>query len=307
MTSPARDPAPAARLEMDASAYGPAWRVVRGTLIALAGVSLPSILVLVVVATNPPVTPPILLRLVTLFALLPALAAHSIRRALRVEVTRAGDLLALQRRDGRLEVPLSAVARVRPWALPLPGPGLTLQMRSGRQLRWQVEAMDPTPLVHALAETGIPDAATHPVMVYAHAREASGPWRWYHLALKFPVFGLLATAPLFNVHQHIAYGALLGEYYLLGLRSYLTTFAVYWSTVTIYLILWASLWRGMAEALALLAAHVVPARAATMRRGVATACRVLYYGGVPLVLALRFLPGCGRLFDFRIDIRERNH
>lgn len=293
MTTPAADTAPATRLDLGASAYGAAWRGGRGVLVTLAGASLPAILILALVATDPPATPPILLRLVTLVALLPALAARLIRRALLAEVTLSGGTLAVRRRDRRLEIPLAAIARVVPWAIPLPGPGVSLLMRSGRRLRWRLEAADPTPLVHALGEAGIENAraaAAHPVLIYAHARAGLRPWRWHDLALKFPVFALLPTAPLFNVHQHIAYGALLGEYYLLGLRSYLTTLAVYWSTVTIYLVLWASLWRGVAEAVALVAARVAPARAAQVRRGVETACRTLYYGGVPVLVAIRFLP-----------------
>jgi len=95
---------------------------------------------------------------------------------------------------------------------------------------------------------------------------------------------------LFNAHQHIAYGGLLGEYYLLGLGSYLRTFAVHWLTLTIYLVLYASVWRGLAEGMALLAACVAPARAAAVRRAAEIVCQVAYYGGVPVLLLLRFLP-----------------
>jgi len=95
---------------------------------------------------------------------------------------------------------------------------------------------------------------------------------------------------LFNAHQHIAYGGLLGEYYLLGLGSYVETFAVHWLTVTIYLVLYASVWRGVAEGGCLLAACVAPARAAGVRRAAEIGCRVAYYGGVPVLLVLRFLP-----------------
>ena len=122
------------------------------------------------------------------------------------------------------------------------------------------------------------------------AKQAFGRSRWYHLAAKFPLFALLPTAVLFNAHQHIAYGGLLGQYYLHGLRAYLLTFAVYWVTVAIYLVLYASTWRALGEAAALLAAWTAPSRAARVRRGVEVGCRVLYYGGVPVLLALRFAP-----------------
>ena len=127
-------------------------------------------------------------------------------------------------------------------------------------------------------------------MIYAHVRAAYGPWRWTHLTARFPLFALLPTAPLFNVHQHIAYGGLLGQYYMLGLRPYLETFALYWATVTVYLVLWASLWRGPAELACWIAAAVAPSRAATVRRRAEWIVRVLYYGGVPVLLGWRFAP-----------------
>src|SRR5206468_3785068 len=88
------------------------------------------------------------------------------------------------------------------------------------------------------------------------------------LRLEVPcrAIALLPTAVLFNAHQHITYGGVLGEYYLLGLGSYVRTFAVHWLTLTIYLVLYASVWRGLAEGTALLGACVAPARAAWVRR-----------------------------------------
>jgi hypothetical protein len=53
-------------------------------------------------------------------------------------------------------------------------------------------------------------------------------------------------------------------------------------------VLWASVWRGPAEGASLLAAYVAPAQAARVRRAAEVACRVLYYAGVPALLALRF-------------------
>jgi hypothetical protein len=49
-------------------------------------------------------------------------------------------------------------------------------------------------------------------------------------------------------------------------------------------------WRGLAEAACLVAAHVAPARATAVRRAAEVACQVGYYGGVPVLLVLRFLP-----------------
>ena len=263
-------------------------------LFALSRASLPAILALVVLATDPPVTPPVLVRVVVVLALLPGLAARLVARALAAEVSVDGDALVIRRRDLRLEVPCRAIARLAPWVVPLPGPGLSVWMRSGRRLRQGLQIDDPIPLLLALAEAGGLEAARpaigHPVVVYAHARARGAPRRWHHLLGRFAGFALLPTAVLFNAHQHITYGGVLGEYYLLGLGSYVRTFAVHWLTLTIYLVLYASVWRGLAEGTALLGACVAPARAPGVRRAAEIVCQVAYYGGVPVLLLLRFLP-----------------
>ena len=282
------------RADFQVHAYPRSWRIITGALFAVSRASLPVILVLVVVATDPPITPPILIRLVTIFALLPGLAAWLIERAFAANVeVRTGELV-VRRHDLRLEIPCNSIEDVAPWIVPLPGPGLSLRMRSGRRLRYGLQSADPTPLLLALADVGGVDAARsaahHPSVVYAHVKQASAPRRWYHRVGKFVVFALLPTVPLFRVHQLIAYGGSLGEYYLYGLGRYLQTFAVYWTTLSIYLVLYASVWRGLAEGAALLSAWVAPSRAARVRRVAEITCQVAYYGGVPLLLVLRFLP-----------------
>src|SRR5204863_2775419 len=224
-----------------ACAYPLGWRIAGALLFAVSRASLPAILALVVLATDPPVTPPMLMRAVVVLALLPGLAARLVARAFVASLSVDDDALVIRRRDLRLEVPYRAIARLAPWAVPLPGPGLSVCLRSGRRLRQGLQIDDPTPLLLALAEAGGLEAARaatrHPVLVYAHARARGAPRRWHHLLGRFPGFALLPTAVLFNAHQHIAYGGLLGEYYLLGLGSYVRTFAVHWLTLTIYLVL----------------------------------------------------------------------
>jgi hypothetical protein len=277
-----------------AYAYTVAWRILLGALVALAGVSLPAILTLVLLATDPPVTPPLLARLLLVFPLPPALAAWLLRRRAVAVVEGHADALVIRTASLQLEIPAAAVERVVPWVMPLPGPGLWLQMRSGRRLTHGLEAADLPALLAAFTRAGAGNAAraaaTHPSVVYARARRAAGRRRWDQVLGKFVVFALVPTLPLFNVHQHIAYGGPLGEYYLLGLASYLATFAIYWGTTIVYLVLYASVWRGAGEAVALVAAHAVPARAAAVRRLVEVGCGLGYYGGVPVGLLLRFLP-----------------
>jgi hypothetical protein len=250
-------------------------------------------LTLVVLATDPPVTPPVLAWLFVVLAVLPAVAVALLRRVAAAEVEVGRAQVIVRRRHVHVEVPCEAIARIVPWDLPLPGPGLSLRMRSGRRLRYGLEVADHLPLLTALGEIAGLDAARavarHPAVVWAHARAASGRWRWYHLAVKFILFPLGPAAVLFNAHQHIAYGGLLGEYYLYGLAPYLATFGVHWGTVAIYCVLYAGVWRIAAEALTLLDARVAPSRVAGVRRGVELACRAGYYLGVPALLGVRFL------------------
>jgi hypothetical protein len=276
-----------------ARAYPAPWRLVAGALVAASRASLPAILALVLLSTDPPITPPVLVRLVAVLTLVPALAAWLVGKAFAAEVAVRADTLAVRRRDLGLEIPLRAIERIAPWAVPLPGPGVTLWMRSGRRLRDGLEVRDPTSLLAPLVDAGVEAAraaASHPAVVWAHAREDAAWRHWYQPLAKFVLFALLPAAVLFNAHQHIAYGGTLGEYHLYGLASYLGTFGLYWGTVSIYLVLYASTWRGLGEAAALVAARVAPSRTARVRRAVEIACGVAYYAGVPVLLVLRFLP-----------------
>jgi hypothetical protein len=220
------------------------------------------------------------------FSVLPAVAAWLVERAAAARAAVLDDALLLSSPDVRIEVPRGALERVVPWTLPLPGPGVSFALASGRRLPHGFETDDPAALLAALRT---PAAARHPIVVWAHARAASPPWRWPHLLWKFAGFALAPTAVLWNAHQHIAYGGTLGQYYLEGLGPYVRTFAVYWLTTSVYLILWASVWRALGEGVALAAAVVAPSHAARVRRAVEFACRLLFYAGVPALVAVRFL------------------
>jgi hypothetical protein len=272
-------------------AYASWSRALVAAALAASRASLPVILLLVLLATDPPVTPPALFRLVAMLTVLPGAAAWLAARALTTQVEVRGDDFVLTRGRVKMEVPCASIAEVAPWVVPLPGPGVALRLRSGRRLPWALESADPRPLLLLLAERAGVAAAraalTHPTVVYAQARVRRG---WLYLVAKFPLFALAPTAVFFNAHQHIAYGGTLGEYHLLGPASYLGTLATYWATMTIYLVLYASVLRAPAEEVALLTAWVAPSRMARVRRAVEIACNVLYFGGVPVLVALRFLP-----------------
>lgn len=274
-------------ISLPARAHGPVSRVVVGGLRAIALASLPALLALVVYATDPPVTPPILLRLLVVWTLLPAGLAALAERIVATTVTLDAATLTIARRDVRLEIPVDAIAGVVPWTVPFPEPGFWLRLRSGRRLGYGIALDDPAALLSALAAAGVDVGREHPTVVWAHAR-AAVPTR--SRLVKFALFGALPAGVLFNAHQHIAYGATLGEWYLLGPAAWVRTLLVYWGTVVAYCVFWAATWRWLGEATALAAAAVAPSRAARVRRAVELVCGIAYWAGVPVLLGLRFLP-----------------
>ncbi len=267
------------------------WRLLAGALVAVSRGSLPAIAIMGLLAQQP-IALLSWVRVLSVFALLPGIAAWLIERSFMTEVDVGPAEIVLRRSDLRLHIPSAAIARVAPWDLPLPGPGFSLWMRSGRRLRYGVQVDDPALLLSAFAHSGaetVPPATPHPSLVYAHAKASVGQWLWYQPLVKYVLFALAPTAVWFNAHQHIAYGGLLGQYYVEGLGPYVKTWCVSWCLVSIYLVLYASLWRGLAEGMALLAAWLAPLRAARVRRVVEIACRLAYYGGVPVIVLVPFL------------------
>lgn len=275
-----------------AAAYPTVWRIIGGVLVGVSRASLPMLAVGVITADG--IVPlAVLVRVLLIWAVLPALSAWLIERAFLVNVEVHSTELVLGSRGLRMEIPCTAIRDIIPWRLPLPGPGFALRMQSGRRFSAGLQLADPTTLLSALAEKGgVPAAHVamhHPILVYTHAKRSRGRWRWYHMLSKFVLFALAPTALWFNAHQHIAYGGLLGQYYLEGLVPYLQTFFVSWGVSAVYLLLYASLWRSLGEGTALLAAWLVPRHAATARRVVEVTCAIVYYVGVPVIVLLPFL------------------
>jgi hypothetical protein len=275
-----------------ACAYPAVWRLVGGLCIAVSRASLPFIGI-GMLTSDGPVSLAVLGRALFVCAALPALAAWLIERACVADVEVHAEELVVRGRGLRMEIPRTAVAAVLPWTVPLPGAGFALRLQSGRRFSYGLQAADPTPLLFTLADSAGIEAARaavhHPTLVYAHAKRNVGRWRWYHLLFKFVLFALLPTGVWFYAHQNIAYGGVLGQYYLEGLGAYLKTFVISWSLTAIYLLLYASAWRAAAEGGALLVAWRAPAHAATARRAVEIVCRVAYYIGVPVLVLMPFL------------------
>jgi hypothetical protein len=268
------------------------WRALVGFLLGVAAVNLPFSLVATLLMNDPPVSPGMLIRSLLIFSVLPALCGRALLRAFRAAVALEGGVLRIERPGLQIHVPCGAIAAVDVWRLPAPGPGLSLRLRSGARLPVGLRTDEPDELLDLLSSGGVDTtrARAHPTVRYARERAVRRQRGVTRLLVKFVAFGALPAAIFFNAHQYIAYGGTLGQYYLQGPGPYFETAVIYWGLTAIFLVLYASVWRGLAELAALTAAWIAPARAGSVRRAAERTCAMLYYGGVPLLVAYRFLP-----------------
>ncbi len=270
-----------------AAAYSRLWRAVTACLVALGHAGALGMVAALLFFETRLDNPVRLLRTYVVTSFAPALAAWLLRRAFAATITVADRLLVVARRDQRVEVPCDAIARVEPWTVSVPGPGVSLALRSGNRFPLEIETRDPRALADALVAAGAAppsrDALERPFAVYARTRAA--PRRWSNLLLQFPVLALIPTLPVFRLHQWITYGGTLGEYYVYGLRAYVLAFAIQWWTLTIHLVLWAAVLRTFAELVVLGAAwRLAPEHVATGRRLAERVYWILYLGAVPAFL-----------------------
>jgi len=268
------------------AAYSRPWRLMIALLVVIGWVgALGMVFALLFLETRLD-NPLRLLRTWLVASFAPALAAWLLERAFAATVTVERAVLAVLRRDQRIEVPCEAVARLEPWRVPIPGAGLGLVLGSGRRLAVELRVADPVALVDAMVAAGaaptLRDDLRSPAAVYGRTRGA--PRRWWRLLLQFPVFALVPALPVFRLHQWIAFGGTFGEYYTYGLQAYLLAFAMQWWTFTIHLVLYATVLRTLAELVVLAAAWLAPARTAAARRVVERAYWFLYVAGVPAFL-----------------------
>ena len=274
--------------------YAAPLRAIAGLLALISGASLLVMLALLLLPSDVPANPLRLIRQAMGFCLLPALSLFVLRRTCAALVRIESGKLIVEQSHRRTEAPVASIVGVEPWSLFLPEPGVRLRLRSGAHLADGIALEDPTELIGALVEAGASDAlldvCRRPSLVYARAKADYGLTAGYGLLLKFPLFALVPTVPLFRVHQLIAYGGALGEYYQYGLGAYFLGFAVYWATLIVYLLLYAAALRVPVELIAAAAAFVMPERAVVARRTMEKAASVCFYVGVPTFVILRFIP-----------------
>lgn len=252
------------------------------------------------------------MRLFGALFLLPEVAAWCLLRAFSAEATIANGRLVLARGTLRTELALSDLVAVTPWRLPIPAAGVTLRLAPGRPWRYGLMVDDPAGFAAALATVSATASVTasvtasatasaqqaNPVSrwlavmaVYGQARMALRRWRWDHPLVKFAALPLAMAIPAFHLHQHIAFGSALGEYYTFGLAAYLRGFALWWAAWTIGVVLCAALLRAGIEAAALLAALLRPAAATGIRSALERVGHALLYVGLPAWLLLNIVRG----------------
>jgi apolipoprotein N-acyltransferase len=230
-----------------------------------------------------------LIRLFTAVCLIPEAAACVVLRLSLAQVELKGGQLLLARGPQRLQLPLRDIAAIEPWRLPLPGPGASLRLQSGRRWPLGLAARDPWALAGAL---GVP--VLHPRLpgpwwagLRSHAGRPRG--RLSRPAFQFLLLPLVLAAIAFQLHQRIAYGSVLGELHSFGLRAYLTAFGLWWAAWTAGVVLCAAGLRLAIEAGVLAGALWRREQAPPLRAWLECAGLLLLYAGLPAWLAARAL------------------
>jgi apolipoprotein N-acyltransferase len=262
-------------------------RAAAAALRGLSRASFPFLLIALVRAIDPPLTPFVLAQGLFALALVPELCARLVLRAFAAEVQVEDGALRIAGAFRRIDAPSDALGEARAWRLPLPSAGLVLRLRSGRRLAG-LATDTPAALLGELAKAGVA-ALPHATLAWAGARAA---WRrrwWGHPLVAIGLASLLPGAVGFYAHQHIAFGGLFGEYYLMGLGAWLATAARYWGAGLVYLVLWFGCFRLAVEIFTWLAARAASAPAPKVRSAAERSAALLYYASIPLLLALRFL------------------
>ncbi len=220
------------------------------------------------------------LRLVAALVLLPEAAAACLLAAFgaRARVEPGG--LVLMRGSQRRLLPLAEVRAGRPWRLPLPCAGLTVRSQGSAALELGVGPWRGLQLA-------LDWAPAQPV--FEQARQAFQPGRLGAPLLKFVLLPLLLALPAFHLHQHIAYGSALGEYYSYGLKAYGQALGLWWAAWAVGVLLTAAAVRAVIEASALLGALWRPALALPIRSACERLGLGLLYLGLPVWLGWRLL------------------
>jgi apolipoprotein N-acyltransferase len=279
-------------MTLSATAYSLPFRVVVSVLATMSRTAVLGLAVLAFFSPEP-ISSARLLRAFWLLVLAPEAGVWILRYLLGASVSIDDGAIVLQLRARRVDIPLSAVDGVTPWTLPIPAPGLWLRLRSGTRLSDGLSMADSGAFLKALRDAGASEladrVARHPTLLYAQSKYLARSCV-DHPFFKYVLFALVPTVPLFRLRQILTYGGTFGEYYDFGLKTYLLGFGIHWVLYGVYLLMYAALLRTASEVVALGAAWLAPSRESRVRRACEIVQRVLYFGGVPTFLILRFIP-----------------
>lgn len=231
------------------------------------------------------------MRLFAALFLAPEAAAWCVLLLFSARATLENGTLVLTRGANRIAFAPAEIAALRFWSLPLPCPGLSLQLASGRNWRYGLALADPTLLAAALAAAGgaplAPRTSARAVMqTYVQAALATRRSRLDHPLAKYLLLPLALATPAFHLHQQIAYGGPFGEYYAYGLQAYLAAFALWWAAWSIGVVLSEALLRAAINTATLLAALLRPATTTVVRVGLERAGHAALFLGLPAWLFL---------------------
>jgi apolipoprotein N-acyltransferase len=176
--------------------------------------------------------------------------------------------------------------------LPIPATGALLRLASGERWRYGLVLANPVALAQALAGAGgapVWERTPTREALYANARLAIRRSRLDQPWVKFGLLPVALALPAFRLHQHIAYGGGLGEYYTFGLKAYLTTFSLWWAAWAISVVLCAAALRAAIEAGTLLTVLVSPEKAVNTRRWLERLGLAGLYLGLPAWLLMKAL------------------
>lgn len=216
--------------------------------------------------------------------LLPEAVAVCVLAAWSATVSVQGGALVLQRGRQRLAIALHDITAVSLWQVPLPGRGLSLHRKPEAGPPCHLATADPLALAAALAAAGGPALPAQPPSFLGRYAQTVGSMRRGRLDapwLKFGLFPLLLALPAFHLHQNIAYGGGFGELYTFGAKAYGLTFALWWATWTVGVVLSAAALRAAVEAGTVLTLAVRPQRTADVRAMLERLALALLYLGLP--------------------------
>lgn len=232
------------------------------------------------------------IRMFTGLFLVPEVAAWCVMRAFAAQISLEGGELVLTSGTRRMSLALREIALVEPWRLPIPACGASLRLASGERWRFGLVLTNPGALAQALASAGgapVWERAPTREALYANARLAIRRCRLDQPWVKFGLLPVLLALPAFRLHQHIAYGGGLGEYYTFGLKAYLTTFSLWWAAWAIGVVLCAAAIRAAIEAGTLLSVFVSPEKTVNTRRWLERMGLAGLYLGLPTWLLMKAL------------------